>query len=418
MIWRARSPALRPIVGIAVRATPDAIRQLRGGEPVALRRLDHIGEPRGRRRRPGRRVRRRPQVRRRRALGPGIPDQGQGAAGRFAGDDRPGWWRRRRRRRSIGGRSLAADDHPPPRYRCVHGENDGLPGLSSIATTARSSSSSTPRRWFSHLADRGRRRGGSRWRPERIVLRLSRARRRRRDVRARATARSCSARRRPRPVLFRERGLMMEADVVHGQKTGHFLDQRDNRALVRGSRCQRATCSMCSPAPAGSPSTPPPAGQVGAHDRSLGSGDRRRRAQHRPQLAPPRSARLRRPHHGRRRLRGARPSSVDGPSATPTGSTSSCSTHPSFAMSQANVERALRAYAKLTRLGVALLRPGGMLVQASCSSRVTADDFLRRSRRRPPSRPAAARDPPHRPRRRPPDRLPQGAYLKALFATA
>ena len=36
-----------------------------------------------------------------------------------------------------------------------------------------------------------------------------------------------------RPVRFRERGLTMEADVVHGQKTGHFLDQRDNRALVR-----------------------------------------------------------------------------------------------------------------------------------------------------------------------------------------
>jgi hypothetical protein len=36
------------------------------------------------------------------------------------------------------------------------------------------------------------------------------------------------------PVFFRERGLTLEADVVHGQKTGHFLDQRDNRALVRG----------------------------------------------------------------------------------------------------------------------------------------------------------------------------------------
>src|SRR3954453_14506158 len=34
------------------------------------------------------------------------------------------------------------------------------------------------------------------------------------------------------PVLFHENGLVFEADVVHGQKTGHFLDQRDNRALV------------------------------------------------------------------------------------------------------------------------------------------------------------------------------------------
>jgi 23S rRNA (cytosine1962-C5)-methyltransferase len=92
---------------------------------------------------------------------------------------------------------------------------------------------------------------------------------------------------------------------------------------------------------------------------------------------------------------------------------------PSFAMKQIDVDRALRAYAKLTRLGVALLRPGGTLVQASCSSRVTADQFfdtvfdaaLRAGR-------------PLRERRRTghavdhPIGFPQGAYLKALFATA
>ena len=31
----------------------------------------------------------------------------------------------------------------------------------------------------------------------------------------------------------KERGLTFEADLVHGQKTGHFLDQRDNRFRVR-----------------------------------------------------------------------------------------------------------------------------------------------------------------------------------------
>src|SRR5690606_8363826 len=35
------------------------------------------------------------------------------------------------------------------------------------------------------------------------------------------------------PVVFRENGLLVEADVVGGQKTGWFLDQRDNRARVR-----------------------------------------------------------------------------------------------------------------------------------------------------------------------------------------
>ncbi|MCA9127035.1 MAG: class I SAM-dependent rRNA methyltransferase [Planctomycetales bacterium] len=35
------------------------------------------------------------------------------------------------------------------------------------------------------------------------------------------------------PVAFLENGLAFTADVLHGQKTGFFLDQRDNRSLVR-----------------------------------------------------------------------------------------------------------------------------------------------------------------------------------------
>lgn len=34
------------------------------------------------------------------------------------------------------------------------------------------------------------------------------------------------------PVVFRESGLQFEADVLRGQKTGFFLDQRENRRLV------------------------------------------------------------------------------------------------------------------------------------------------------------------------------------------
>ena len=34
------------------------------------------------------------------------------------------------------------------------------------------------------------------------------------------------------PVMFLENGLTLEADVVLGHKTGHFLDQRDNRAII------------------------------------------------------------------------------------------------------------------------------------------------------------------------------------------
>ncbi|OYW12580.1 MAG: hypothetical protein B7Z55_18170, partial [Planctomycetales bacterium 12-60-4] len=35
------------------------------------------------------------------------------------------------------------------------------------------------------------------------------------------------------PVQFLENGMRFTADVIHGQKTGFFLDQRNNRAIVR-----------------------------------------------------------------------------------------------------------------------------------------------------------------------------------------
>ena len=49
---------------------------------------------------------------------------------------------------------------------------------------------------------------------------------------------------------------------------------------------------------------------------------------------------------------------------------------PTFASNQAAVPRALAAYARLTRLALAVVRRGGTLVQASCSSRVTSDAFV------------------------------------------
>lgn len=41
------------------------------------------------------------------------------------------------------------------------------------------------------------------------------------------------------PIVFKENGLFFQANVIHGQKTGHFLDQRDNRNLF-GSFCEGA----------------------------------------------------------------------------------------------------------------------------------------------------------------------------------
>src|SRR5439155_6172250 len=69
---------------------------------------------------------------------------------------------------------------------------------------------------------------------ERIVLRLSRNMERRsptwRDGASLYQKRAGSET--GAPIVFLENGLRFEADVVRGQKTGFFLDQRENRRMV------------------------------------------------------------------------------------------------------------------------------------------------------------------------------------------
>ena len=105
----------------------------------------------------------------------------------------------------------------------MHGENDGLPGLVvdryddtyvvKIYTAA----------WLPHV-DAVRRRPG-RCRPTVGGGAAAQPPRRGRGVGALGDLPG-------EAVPFLEDGLMFEADVVRGQKTGYFLDQRDNRSLV------------------------------------------------------------------------------------------------------------------------------------------------------------------------------------------
>ena len=167
-----------------------------------------------------------------RVLGSGFAGAGQGAPRRCADHDR----------RACGGaprlapRSTAARRSPPTTRRPPIGactaRTTGYRRWSSTATTRRSSSSCTAR-----PGSPTSRRSSTRWstcsHPSGSCCGF--ARRLRRATRSVSpTATRSSAQPPERPVLFRERGLTMEADVVHGQKTGHYLDQRDNRMLVRG----------------------------------------------------------------------------------------------------------------------------------------------------------------------------------------
>lgn len=114
--------------------------------------------------------------------------------------------------------------------RWIHGENDGFPGMvaDQYADTlvVKLYSSIWLRRWEEMetlLRDE--------LKPRFVVLRLSR------NIMAHAeevglTEGFCGE---PGPpvVVFREHGIRFEADVLRGQKTGFFLDQRENRQRVR-----------------------------------------------------------------------------------------------------------------------------------------------------------------------------------------
>lgn len=215
------------------------------------------------------------------------------------------------------------------------------------------------------------------------------------------------------PIQMREYGLTFQVDVVAGQKTGHFLDQRENRHRVRALA---AGCSMLDVFSAtGGFAVSAAAGGA----RSVHLIDISERALHtaRTNFELNRSA-----------VAGATVSMTcddafdamramtrrgDGPFDLIVVDP------PAFAQNQAAVPRALGAYARLTTLALGLLRPGGAIVLCSCSSRVTNDEFFDTI-----TGAAAGAGRPLRETTRTfhaldhPVRSEFGGYLKALFAIA
>lgn len=214
------------------------------------------------------------------------------------------------------------------------------------------------------------------------------------------------------PIRFSENNLLFEADVIEGQKTGFFLDQRDNRARVRELANDKQVVDVF--AASGGFSVYAAAGgakSVLSIDASQPALDAARRNM----------ALNRRDHN----VAQVQHDVVVGDAFATLSSMAHAQKQfdlvildpPSFAQRQADIENALHAYTRLTKLGLGVLRPGGVLVQASCSSRVSADLFFdtiheaARLEERPLQeigRTGHALD--H------PVTFPEGAYLKCLFA--
>lgn len=353
----------------AVRLTPDALRQVRGGHPWVYAESITSISPDGR---SGDLAVVFDRQRRFAAIGLYDPDSPirlkilhHGAPARI--DD--AWWRARlaeaqQRRHAF----LDAPDSALLAYRVVDGENDGLPGLvvdrfAGVLVVKLYSAA-----WFAHLravvgqlvAVTG---------CSAVVLRLARNVARG-DTQGLADGDVIAGSLDDGPVTFIEAGLRFEADVRAGQKTGWFLDQRANRvrvgSMAGGLDVLDVFCA---------------AGGFSVHAAAGGA-----RSVHSVDLsAPTVAAAARNMAENRDHELVARCEHT-----TQVGDAFEVMTElarsgrrfglvivdpPSFAQRQANVQGALRAYARLTALAVSLLVPGGILVQASCSSRVSPSEF-------------------------------------------
>ncbi|MBW6512795.1 MAG: class I SAM-dependent rRNA methyltransferase [Desulfuromonadaceae bacterium] len=255
-------------------------------------------------------------------------------------------------------------------YRMIHGESDGLPGLVIDRYAATAVVKLYTHAWLPHLGDCLD--CLLEQQPlERIVLRLSRGLQQHpEELRGLADGQIIYGAPLTAPLTCRENGLLFEVDPIHGQKTGFFLDQRDNRAqveqLAKGKRVLNAfsySGGFSLAAARGG------AREVTSLDQSGPALESARRNFALNAAVPTIAA----AHHltieddafqaMAKLVRQGR--QYDLVIIDP----------PAFAVRRSQVKEALSAYGHLAHLGVSLLTPGGDIVLASCSSPVTPEAF-------------------------------------------
>ncbi len=300
-------------------------------------------------------------------------------------------------------------------YRLLHGENDGLPGI----VLDRYGDSGVVRldtaAWLPYLAQVLTQ--VLALAPfERLVLRLSRrAQDRPENLHGLQDGQMLMGELTGRPVLFKENGLRFEADLVRGQKTGFFLDQRDNRGRLESLISQDSRIRLLLNTFAYTGGFSVYAARAGAsHITDVDASEA-------ALAAAARNLALNRDQWA---LSDVSHDAICGDAFAVLEDLSSAGKQydavvidpPSFASRNEQVPRALGAYRRLAKLGLALLRPRGLFVMSSCSSRIEAGDFydlvsqVARETGRPLKEIARSGHPLDHP-----IGFPEGAYLKCLF---
>ncbi|MBN1810808.1 MAG: class I SAM-dependent methyltransferase [Anaerolineae bacterium] len=299
-------------------------------------------------------------------------------------------------------------------YRLVHGENDNLPGLVIDRYEQTSVVKIYTAAWIRHLRDVLSALAGVV--PfERLVLRLGKATLEQpQDLYGLGDGAILSGPDLDGPVLFRENGLRFEADPICGQKTGFFLDQRDNRARVEKLAASKTVLNVFA--------------YTGGFSAYAARGGARKVVSV-DASAPALEAAVRNMAHNRHipSIAAASHEAVAGDAFEVLMQMVKSDSRfdvvivdpPAFAQKQDQVSQALSAYERLTHLSLGVLQPGGTLVQSSCSSRVDAETFFETVNRAA----VQAGRPLHEIERAGhaldhPIGFKEGAYLKCLFAVA
>jgi 23S rRNA (cytosine1962-C5)-methyltransferase len=115
-------------------------------------------------------------------------------------------------------------------YRLIHGENDGFPGLVADVYAGVLVIKLYSAWWLSRL-EMLQSHFQAVLAPQAIILRFSRNMQKTAADRNKSPGLLWGQLAAPQ-VLFQENGLTFESDVLQGQKTGFFLDQRENRARI------------------------------------------------------------------------------------------------------------------------------------------------------------------------------------------
>jgi 23S rRNA (cytosine1962-C5)-methyltransferase len=167
------------------------------------------------------------------------------------------------------------------------------------------------------------------------------------------------------PVRFRENGCTFEADVSGGQKTGFFLDQRDNRRRAAAWAAGRRMLSCyCYTGAFEVPASRAGAAEIVGLDSSETALAAARRHHELNGTTAPADYRKADVPKALRRFRDEG-RTFDLIVLDP----------PRFVFSAGQKERGMRAYKDINLLAMKLLTAGGILATYSCSGLVSADDF-------------------------------------------